>query len=94
MELAEQDVNGGKKAKVALAPKEANSMMEKLNNNLTPYSMSNDKATTRETVVIAKCVGCENKREIRAGEVPSGDVPMCDKCFMPMVAEKAIKKSN
>ncbi len=41
-------------------------------------------------IIIAKCVGCGNKREIRENEIEKGDSPMCDKCFMPMVAEKAI----
>lgn len=41
-----------------------------------------------KTVVVAKCVGCGNKREIQVGEVPDNDMPMCDKCYMPMVADK------
>ena len=39
--------------------------------------------------VTAKCVGCGAKREIKPGEVPKDEVPMCEKCFMPMVAESA-----
>ena len=46
-----------------------------------------------EKVVIAKCVGCDNKREIKAGEVSDGEMPMCDVCFMPMVAESAKNKA-
>ncbi len=42
--------------------------------------------------VLAKCVGCGNKRKIFAGEVKKGDQPMCDKCFMPMVAVSAEAK--
>jgi hypothetical protein len=42
-----------------------------------------------KTVVIAKCVGCGKKREIKAGEIPSGSHPMCDKCYMPMIATEA-----
>jgi hypothetical protein len=45
-----------------------------------------------ETVVTAKCVGCGHKREIRAGEIPKGEMPMCPKCFMPMLADKAIRR--
>lgn len=39
--------------------------------------------------VIAKCTGCDNKKKIYAGEVPKGEQPMCEKCFMPMVAESS-----
>ncbi len=42
-----------------------------------------------ETVIIAKCVSCGYKREIKAGEIPNGEVPMCPKCFSLMMAEKA-----
>lgn len=42
-----------------------------------------------ETVVIAKCIECGNKKEIHAGEIPQGEQPICDKCGMPMIAEKA-----
>jgi hypothetical protein len=42
-----------------------------------------------ETMVIAKCIGCGYEREIKAGEIPKGEMPQCPKCFMPMVAEKA-----
>lgn len=44
-------------------------------------------------VVIAKCIGCGEKRKIRAGEIPQNEQPCCDKCGMPMIAEKA-KVSN
>lgn len=40
-------------------------------------------------VVIVKCVGCGTIKEIKPGEIPKDEVPMCDKCFMPMVAERA-----
>jgi hypothetical protein len=43
--------------------------------------------------IIAQCVGCKTKREIDEAESDrlSSDhsVPMCDKCFMPMVAVSA-----
>jgi len=42
-----------------------------------------------EIIVTAKCIGCGEKREIKAGEIPEGEQPMCEKCFMPMVAQKA-----
>lgn len=41
-------------------------------------------------IVVAKCI-CGNKREIKAGEIPKGDHPCCDKCGMPMIAEKAVR---
>lgn len=39
--------------------------------------------------VTAKCIGCGAIREIKAGEVPKGEQPMCSDCGMPMVAVKA-----
>lgn len=46
-----------------------------------------------KTVVIAKCVVCGYKREIGPGEVEKDDLPMCPKCYSPMIAERAeIKK--
>ena len=39
--------------------------------------------------VVVKCVCCGNKKDIGIGEVPADEVPMCDKCFMPMVAIEA-----
>ncbi len=39
--------------------------------------------------VIARCIQCGNKREIEAGEIPKGEMPMCDKCFGIMIADKA-----
>lgn len=46
-------------------------------------------AVAVETVVIAKCIGCGKKKEVRAGEVASDDVPFCDSCGNICVAEKA-----
>jgi len=47
----------------------------------------------KKITVIAKCVNCGATKEISANEIKIGEVPMCDKCYMPMVAEKAkIKK--
>lgn len=43
--------------------------------------------------VIAKCLGCSTKREIKAGEIPKGETPICPKCGMPMTAEKATTES-
>ena len=45
------------------------------------------------TIVTAKWIACSKKREIKAGEIPQGEQPMLDECFMPMVAEKAVSKS-
>ena len=39
--------------------------------------------------VKVKCVSCGTIKEIKPGEVARNDVPMCDKCFSPMVAVKA-----
>lgn len=43
-------------------------------------------------VVIVKCVSCGYEKEVKAGEVPKDEVPMCDRCFMPMVPKKAVNK--
>ena len=37
-------------------------------------------------------VNSETKREIGAFDIPQGEQPMCEKCFMPMVAESAEAK--
>ena len=42
-----------------------------------------------EATVVAKCVGCGKRREIKAGEIAANDMPMCEACYMPMVAERA-----
>ena len=39
--------------------------------------------------VKVRCIGCGATKEVRANEIPHGEVPMCDKCFMPMVAVSA-----
>lgn len=46
--------------------------------------------------VKARCVMCSNERVIAAGEVPRDDMPVCDKCYGPMVAvsAKATPKSS
>lgn len=36
----------------------------------------------------AKCISCGNKEEVKAGEVPTGTMPMCDKCGSIMLIEK------
>ena len=51
-------------------------------------------AKTKETVVVAECVQCMKRRDIKAGEVPKGEVPMCDDCYMPMVAVRAETRSR
>lgn len=40
--------------------------------------------------VVAKCIQCGKTRNIAAGQVAAKDFPMCDTCFMPMVATKAV----
>jgi len=48
------------------------------------------KAVT-ETVVVVRCVRCKAEREVHAGGDPD-DVPMCERCFSPMVAVRAIRR--
>ena len=43
----------------------------------------------REATVTAKCMGCGHKREIKAGEVPAGMMPTCDRCYGVMIAHSA-----
>ncbi len=43
--------------------------------------------------VRVKCVGCGRMKDIGPNEVPRGEHPMCDSCFMPMIAVSAkVKK--
>ena len=44
------------------------------------------------TVIIVKCVGCQAKRAVKAGEVAPHEQPTCERCGMPMVPIKAIRK--
>ena len=39
----------------------------------------------REVKITVKCVGCGYKKEV--GEEQK-DIPICEKCFMPMIVEK------
>ena len=39
--------------------------------------------------VVVECISCKKRRNVGPGEIPSGDVPMCDDCSMPMVAKEA-----
>ena len=41
-----------------------------------------------------KCVGCDNEQEIIGGEIPKGEQPICQKCFMPMIAVEAELKTK
>lgn len=43
----------------------------------------------REAVVLAECVSCGHQQEIRAGDVATGDHPVCEKCLSPLVAKSA-----
>ena len=40
-------------------------------------------------VVVVRCVACAHEQTVRPGDVPKGDVPMCARCFSPMVAVRA-----
>ena len=42
-----------------------------------------------EVKIKVKCVGCDNEDEIIGGQIPKGEQPMCQKCFMPMIAVEA-----
>ncbi len=53
---------------------------------------SDRQGAAMSTTVIARCIGCGTKREIKAGKIAPGDHPMCD-CGMPMVADKAVHQS-
>lgn len=44
----------------------------------------------KRLAVRVKCVVCDAKREIAAGEISADDIPMCDACFSPMIAESAV----
>lgn len=55
-------------------------------------TQASEKKMKSEVIVTAKCVGCGKTREIRAGEIPDDEQPMCDICYMPMIAEKAERK--
>ena len=55
--------------------------MKKKHSHLTP-------------VVIVKCVQCTKRREIGPGEIPKGEVPMCDDCYVPMVVVRAELKQD
>lgn len=45
-------------------------------------------------VVIVRCAQCSKRREIGPGEIPKGEVPMCDECFVPMVPVRAVLKGG
>jgi hypothetical protein len=42
-----------------------------------------------DTVLVARCVECKSEREIFPGEIPPDEMPVCSKCFMPMIAAGA-----
>lgn len=47
--------------------------------------------TAQGAIVTAKCIGCGHTKEIRPGEIKPDDVPICEKCYMPMIAHSARK---
>ena len=47
-----------------------------------------------EIKVKVKCISCGHKKDVKAGEVPKGEMPMCDKCFSIMIAVEATLKNN
>jgi len=52
-----------------------------------------DVATKREleqrVLVCARCVGCGAERDIKPNDIAADDQPMCEQCFMPMIARLA-----
>ncbi len=46
-------------------------------------------ATKSGTSVLTKCVFCQHRHTVQAGEVPAGGHPMCPKCGGPLVATGA-----
>ena len=42
-----------------------------------------------KAVVRVRCIGCGLQRDIHAGEIAPNDVPICDICFLPMIAVQA-----
>lgn len=45
-----------------------------------------------KTVVVVKCIACARRREVQAGEVPPGRMPMCEHCHNVMVVERVERK--
>jgi hypothetical protein len=46
------------------------------------------------TRVTVECVGCKRRKDIGPGEVSGIGVPMCDHCYMPMVAVSALVRTE
>lgn len=48
------------------------------------------------TVLIVKCLGCSppRRREIRAGSPEAQTQPMCDGCYLPMIADRAVTSTE
>jgi hypothetical protein len=46
---------------------------------------------TAKVYVTVKCVGCGHRQDVKPGQVEASDVPMCERCFMPMVPESATR---
>lgn len=64
---------------------------------MTKTSAKGLKVKQYYAVVTVQCVGCKKRRDIREGEIESGDDigPMCDKCYLPMVAiEAKVRRDN
>lgn len=40
--------------------------------------------------VLVECPKCKATRRIGPGEVPEGEMPMCDACLFPMLAKKVV----
>jgi hypothetical protein len=42
--------------------------------------------------VRVECVRCKARKDIGPGDVSPGLIPMCVKCYMPMIAVSATRK--
>jgi len=46
-----------------------------------------------KTYVIAECIGCGAKKKVLRNEIPKDEMPICDKCRMPMIANMTAKQA-
>ena len=50
---------------------------------------SGERTKQKVAIVTCECIGCGAKKDVGANEIPPDEVPMCDVCMMPMIAESA-----
>ena len=44
---------------------------------------------SKKVTVTVECVGCKARREIDPGEIPSSEMPYCEKDYLPMIVVSA-----